>query len=70
MTDSPPLTGTELIKDFVTRLPSKPGEYRKLDAHVEPMRETAPDFYARISLEYGTDVDLDEVIREDRKEQC
>jgi excinuclease ABC subunit C len=32
MTDSPSLTGTELIKDFVTRLPSKPGVYRMFDA--------------------------------------
>ena len=33
-------------------------------------RETAPDFYARISREYGADVDLDALIREDRNEQC
>jgi excinuclease ABC subunit C len=32
MNDSPPLTGTELIRDFVTRLPSKPGVYRMFDA--------------------------------------
>jgi excinuclease ABC subunit C len=32
MTDSQPLTGTELIRDFVTRLPSKPGVYRMFDA--------------------------------------
>ena len=39
----------------------------ELYAHVEPTREAAPDFYARISREYGTDVDLDVLIREDRK---
>jgi hypothetical protein len=39
----------------------------ELYAHVEPAREEAPDFYARISRDYGTDVDLDAVIREDRK---
>jgi hypothetical protein len=39
----------------------------ELYAHVEPAREAAPDFYARISREYGTDLDLDAVIREDRK---
>jgi excinuclease ABC subunit C len=32
MTDSPPLTGTELIRDFTTRLPPKPGVYRMFDA--------------------------------------
>jgi hypothetical protein len=37
----------------------------ELYAHVEPTREAAPDFYARISREYGTDVDLDALIRED-----
>ena len=31
MTDSPPLVGAELIRDFVTRLPSKPGVYRMFD---------------------------------------
>jgi excinuclease ABC subunit C len=31
MTDSPTLTGTDLIRDFVTRLPSKPGVYRMFD---------------------------------------
>ncbi len=39
----------------------------ELYAHVEPERETAPDFYVRISREYGTNVDLESVIREDRK---
>ena len=41
----------------------------ELYAHVEPEREAAPDFYARISREYGADVDLDldSVIREGRK---
>jgi hypothetical protein len=39
----------------------------ELYAHVEPAREAAPDFYARISREYGTDIDLDAIIREDRK---
>jgi excinuclease ABC subunit C len=32
MTDSPKLIGTELIADFVTRLPTKPGVYRMFDA--------------------------------------
>ena len=31
MTDSPKLIGAELIADFVTRLPSKPGVYRMFD---------------------------------------
>lgn len=39
----------------------------ELYAHVEPAREAAPDFYARIAREYGIDVDLDTVIRSDRK---
>ena len=39
----------------------------ELYAHVEPERESAQDFYARISREYGTDVDLDALIRDDRK---
>jgi len=39
----------------------------ELYAHVEPARETAPDFYARISREYGTDIDLDAIISETRK---
>ena len=39
----------------------------ELYAHVEPEREAASDFYARISREYETDVDLDAVIREGRK---
>ena len=39
----------------------------ELYAHVEPTREAAPDFYARIAREYGTEVDLDALIREDRK---
>lgn len=39
----------------------------ELYAHVEPTREAAPDFYARISREYGTDLDLESVVREDRK---
>lgn len=39
----------------------------ELYAHVEPEREAAPDFYARISREYGTDVDLESLLREDRK---
>ena len=39
----------------------------ELYAHVEPEREAAPDFYARISREYGTDVDLDSLLRENRK---
>ena len=34
--------------------------------NMESERETAPDFYARISREYGTDVDLDLLIREHR----
>jgi excinuclease ABC subunit C len=32
MTDSSKLIGTELIADFVTRLPTKPGVYRMFDA--------------------------------------
>jgi excinuclease ABC subunit C len=32
MTDSPILTGADLIRDFVTRLPLKPGVYRMFDA--------------------------------------
>jgi excinuclease ABC subunit C len=32
MTDSLPLTGADLIRDFVTRLPLKPGVYRMVDA--------------------------------------
>jgi excinuclease ABC subunit C len=32
MTDSPPITGTELIRDFASRLPPKPGVYRMFDA--------------------------------------
>jgi excinuclease ABC subunit C len=32
MTDSPTLTGADLIRDFVTRLPGKPGVYRMYDA--------------------------------------
>ncbi len=39
----------------------------ELYAHVEPTREAAPEFYARISREYGTDVDFDSAIREGRK---
>jgi hypothetical protein len=39
----------------------------ELYAHVEPAREPAPDFYARISREYATDVDLEALIKEDRK---
>jgi hypothetical protein len=39
----------------------------ELYAHVEPEREVAHDFYARISHEYGADVDLESVIDEDRK---
>jgi len=31
MTDSLPLVGAELIRDFVTRLPSRPGVYRMFD---------------------------------------
>ncbi len=31
MTDSLPLTGADLIRDFVTRLPLKPGVYRMFD---------------------------------------
>ncbi|MDE2384623.1 MAG: excinuclease ABC subunit UvrC [Alphaproteobacteria bacterium] len=31
MSDSPPLMGAELIADFVTRLPGKPGVYRMFD---------------------------------------
>jgi excinuclease ABC subunit C len=31
MTDSPTLTGADLIRDFVTRLPLKPGVYRMYD---------------------------------------
>ena len=31
MTDSPTLIGAELIRDFVTRLPTKPGVYRMFD---------------------------------------
>ena len=31
MSDSPALIGAELIRDFVTRLPSKPGVYRMFD---------------------------------------
>ncbi len=31
MSDSPILTGADLIRDFVTRLPSKPGVYRMFD---------------------------------------
>ena len=32
MTDSPKIIGAELIADFVTRLPNKPGVYRMFDA--------------------------------------
>ena len=32
MTESEPLTGADIIRDFVTRLPSKPGVYRMFDA--------------------------------------
>ena len=32
MTDSPPLSGPDIIRDFVTRLPLKPGVYRMFDA--------------------------------------
>jgi excinuclease ABC subunit C len=32
MTDSTPLIGADLIRDFVTRLPGKPGVYRMFDA--------------------------------------
>jgi hypothetical protein len=39
----------------------------ELCAHVEPEREAAQDFYSRISREYGADVDLESVIRTDRK---
>lgn len=39
----------------------------ELYAHVEPEREAAPDFYARLSREYGADVDLESVIRRDHK---
>jgi hypothetical protein len=42
-------------------------ERRTVSQVVEPERETAPDFYARISGEYGTDLDLDVIIREGRK---
>jgi excinuclease ABC subunit C len=35
MTDSLPLTGADLIRDFVTRLPLKPGVYRMFDAEGE-----------------------------------
>ncbi|MBG1230958.1 excinuclease ABC subunit UvrC [Aestuariivirga litoralis] len=31
MSDSPPLIGADLIRDFVTRLPTKPGVYRMFD---------------------------------------
>ena len=31
-------------------------------------REPASDFYARMSLSYGTDIDLDAIIRETRHE--
>lgn len=39
----------------------------ELYAHVEPEREASYDFYTRISRQYGTDVDLDALIREDRQ---
>jgi hypothetical protein len=39
----------------------------ELYAHLEPEREAAPDFYVRIARQYGTDVDLDALIRSDRK---
>ncbi len=39
----------------------------ELYAHEEPQREAALDFYARLSRDYGTDLDLDALIREDRK---
>ena len=32
MSESPSLTGPEIIRDFVTRLPGKPGVYRMYDA--------------------------------------
>jgi excinuclease ABC subunit C len=35
MTDSPTLTGADLIRDFVTRLPLKPGVYRMFDVDGE-----------------------------------
>ena len=42
---------------------------RALEAYEarEAGREPAASFYARISRDYGTDIDLDEVIRENRK---
>lgn len=36
----------------------------ELYANVEPTREAPADFYARISRQYGTDIDLYAVIRE------
>ncbi len=42
---------------------------RALEAYEarEAGREPAASFYARIARDYGTDIDLDEVIRENRK---
>ena len=37
MSDSPALIGAELIRDFVTRLPSKPGVYRMFDDKGDPL---------------------------------
>lgn len=33
----------------------------------EEGREPAPEFYRRVSNEFGTDIDLEEAIRSDRK---
>jgi excinuclease ABC subunit C len=37
MTSTSPLVGAELIRDFVTRLPSKPGVYRMFDDKGDPL---------------------------------
>ena len=39
----------------------------ELYAHHEPQREPAPDFFSRIAREYGTELDLDVLIREGGK---
>ena len=42
---------------------------RALEAYEirEAGREPAPAFYARLATDYGSDVDLEAVVREDRK---
>jgi hypothetical protein len=39
----------------------------ELYARAEPTKEAARDFYTRVASDFGVDIDLDAVIREDRK---